>query len=49
MPETPEVKAVLLDFGGVVAEEGFKKGLQAIAVDHGLDPDIVISTAFEIA
>jgi putative hydrolase of the HAD superfamily len=48
MPETTEVKAVLLDFGGVVAEEGFKEGLHAIAVDHGLDPDAVISTAFEI-
>ena len=48
MPETIEVKTVLLDFGGVVAEEGFKKGLHAIAVDHGLDPNIVISTAFEI-
>jgi putative hydrolase of the HAD superfamily len=48
MPETAEVKAVLFDFGGVVAEEGFKGGLHAIAVDHGLDPDIFISTAFEI-
>ena len=48
MPKTTEVKAVLLDFGGVVAEEGFKEGLHAIAVDHGLDPNIVISTAFEI-
>jgi len=48
MPETSEVKAVLFDFGGVVAEEGFKGGLYAIALDHGLDPDIIISTAFEI-
>jgi putative hydrolase of the HAD superfamily len=48
MPETAEVKAVLLDFGGVVAEEGFKEGLHAIALDHGLDPDVVISTAFKI-
>ena len=48
MTETSEVKAVLLDFGGVVAEEGFKEGLHAIAVDHGLDPNIVISTAFKI-
>ncbi|MBN1832166.1 MAG: HAD family phosphatase [Deltaproteobacteria bacterium] len=48
MPEIPEVKAVLLDFGGVVAEEGFKNGLHSIALDHGLDPDIVISTAFKI-
>jgi len=48
MRSTGNVKAVLFDFGGVVAEEGFKGGLRAIALDHGLDPDIVISTAFEI-
>ncbi len=48
MAETSEVKAVLFDFGGVVAEEGFKEGLHAIAMDHGLDPEIVISTGFEI-
>lgn len=32
------IKAVLLDFGGVVAEEGFREGLFAIARSHGLDP-----------
>ena len=48
MRSTGDVKAVLFDFGGVVAEEGFKKGLHDIASDHGLDPDKVISTAFEI-
>jgi putative hydrolase of the HAD superfamily len=48
MPETAQVKAILLDFGGVIAEEGFKEGLRAIALDHELDPDIVISTAFKI-
>jgi putative hydrolase of the HAD superfamily len=42
------VKAILLDFGGVIAEEGFKEGLRAIALDHELDPNIVISTAFKI-
>ncbi len=48
MGATGNVKAVLLDFGGVLAEEGFKQGLHAIATDNGLDPGIVISTAFEI-
>jgi len=31
------IKAVLLDFGGVIAEEGFQQGLYAIAVKFGLD------------
>lgn len=34
-----ELKAVLFDFGGVIAEEGFWEGLQAIGKEHGLDPD----------
>ena len=32
------INAVLFDFGGVVAEEGFREGLQAIAEEQGLDP-----------
>ena len=32
-----QIKAVLLDFGGVVAEEGFREGLYAIAERFGLD------------
>lgn len=32
-------RAVLLDFGGVLAEEGFRAGLQALAHLQGLDPD----------
>jgi putative hydrolase of the HAD superfamily len=48
MKKINEVKAALFDFGGVIAEEGFKGGLHAIATDQGLDPDIVLSTAFEI-
>ncbi len=32
-------RAVLLDFGGVVAEEGFRGGLQALAHRQGLDPE----------
>jgi HAD superfamily hydrolase (TIGR01509 family) len=33
------IKAVLFDFGGVIADEGFLKGLQAIGRESGLDPD----------
>jgi HAD superfamily hydrolase (TIGR01509 family) len=33
------VKAVLFDFGGVIAEEGFYKGLRVIGQENGLDPD----------
>lgn len=32
-----DIKAILLDFGGVVAEEGFRNGLIALARDQGLD------------
>ena len=35
------IRAVLFDFGGVVAEEGFRNGLQALAREQGLDPDAV--------
>jgi len=31
-------RAVLFDFGGVLATEGFREGLHAIARRHGLDP-----------
>jgi putative hydrolase of the HAD superfamily len=34
----PPIKAVLFDYGGVLAEEGFLEGLQAIARRQGLDP-----------
>lgn len=32
------LRAVVFDFGGVLAEEGFRAGLQAIALKNGLDP-----------
>jgi len=32
------IKAVLFDFGGVIAEEGFLEGVQAIGIQNGLDP-----------
>ena len=33
------VKAILFDFGGVLAEEGFRNGLMEIARERGLEPD----------
>jgi putative hydrolase of the HAD superfamily len=33
------IKAVLFDFGGVLAEEGFREGLRAIGRKYGLDPE----------
>jgi putative hydrolase of the HAD superfamily len=33
------IKTVIFDFGGVLAEEGFREGLLAIARQNGLDPD----------
>ena len=37
--QNQSIKAVLLDFGGVLAEEGFSKGLMAIAQEQNLDVD----------
>jgi putative hydrolase of the HAD superfamily len=39
------LKAFLFDFGGVLAEEGFREGLKAIAKRNGLDPDRFFSLA----
>jgi FMN phosphatase YigB (HAD superfamily) len=43
----PSVETVLFDFGGVLAEEGFRNGLEAIALHHRLDPESFIRTAFD--
>lgn len=32
-----QIKAILFDFGGVLAEEGFRNGLLALATEQGLD------------
>jgi putative hydrolase of the HAD superfamily len=42
------IKAVIFDFGGVLAEEGFREGLRAIGLKNGLDPDVFFSTAREL-
>jgi len=39
------VKAVLFDYGGVLAEEGFREGLLAIGSKNGLDPALFFSNA----
>jgi len=33
------IRAILFDFGGVIAEEGFWKGLRVIGMKNGIDPD----------
>jgi putative hydrolase of the HAD superfamily len=38
VPNEPP-RAVVFDFGGVLAEEGFRNGLLAIARRHGADPE----------
>lgn len=42
------IEAVLFDFGGVIAEEGFKQGLTVIAKENGLDETIMMQVAFDI-
>jgi putative hydrolase of the HAD superfamily len=40
--------AVLFDFGGVLAEEGFREGIKAIGKDNGLDPEDFYEIASEL-
>jgi len=42
------VEAILFDFGGVIAEEGFRNGLVAIAEAGGLPVEPFLSTAYEL-
>lgn len=43
--EDRPIDVVLFDFGGVLAEEGWKKGFRAIAEANGLNGDDVLQTA----
>lgn len=45
MQEGTGIRAVIFDFGGVLASEGFREGLVAIALRNGVDPDEVFSLA----
>lgn len=42
------VEAVLFDYGGVIAEEGFVEGLTAIADKNGLDRKYFLDRAFDL-
>jgi len=46
--ETCSVAAILFDFGGVIAEEGFREGLTAIAREHSLEPGAFVRVGFEL-
>jgi len=48
LKETGMIKAVLFDFGGVLAEEGFREGLMAIAGKKNLDGQSFFKTAEDI-
>ena len=39
------IRAVLFDYGGVIADEGFHNGLRAMAREQGLEPDATSRTA----
>ncbi len=39
------IMSILFDFGGVLAEEGFRKGLRAIAIKNHLNPDDFFTAA----
>ena len=39
------IRAVLLDYGGVIADEGFQNGLRAMAREQGLDTDTMMNVA----
>lgn len=45
--EKTGVRCVLFDFGGVIAEEGFRRALVAAANRHGLDPEALSRHAMD--
>lgn len=48
-PGCAHIDAALFDYGGVLAEEGFREGFTAIARQRGWDPEKLVYTAAEIA
>jgi putative hydrolase of the HAD superfamily len=42
-----KIDIVLFDFGGVIAEEGFKQGLAAVARANGVDEGAFVQAAFD--
>jgi putative hydrolase of the HAD superfamily len=45
--DTTDVQNVLFDFGGVIADEGFKEALALLAEREGLDPQEVVAQGFK--
>ncbi len=43
------IDAAIFDYGGVLAEEGFREGMHAIARARGLDPEAVLDAAADAA
>ena len=43
-----KIDTVLFDFGGVLAEEGYAKGLRAIAQRHGMNENDFFELAREL-
>ncbi|HHJ39641.1 MAG TPA: HAD family phosphatase [Methylothermaceae bacterium] len=41
------IKAILFDFGGVIAEEGFREGLKALARQQGLDESQIFQAGMD--
>ena len=41
------VRVLLFDFGGVIAEEGFREGLRQLAREQGLDPDRIFRAGMD--
>jgi HAD superfamily hydrolase (TIGR01509 family) len=42
------VELIMFDFGGVIAEEGFRNGLRAIALKNSLNPEAFVKEGFEL-
>jgi len=39
------IQAILLDYGGVIADEGFQNGLRALAREQGLEVTTMMNVA----
>lgn len=46
--DEPQIETVLFDFGGVIAEEGFREGLKVIGRSAGLDEGLFFRQAEEL-
>jgi len=42
------IKVIFFDYGGVLADEGFKNGLEAIAKLNGIEPEFFFNTARDL-